>query len=107
MDSSRGRTIKALPTILLKNLIDVLNIYMDSVSKSPNVLWHTGKAEPWTLGLWTLERLDSGCLDSGPLEPEKLLNGLQMIITIQTCYNWYYNSNFLARQQLSLKHNFS
>ena len=57
MDSSRGRTIKALPTILLKNLIDVLNIYMDSVSKSPNVLWHTGKAEPWMHGLdaWTLD----------------------------------------------------
>ena len=34
-----------------------------------------------------------------------LLNLLQMVIVIRTCYNWCY-SNPLARQQLSRKRNF-
>ena len=32
---------------------------------------------------------------------------LHTIFLIRTCYNWYYNSSFLARQQLSLKRDFS
>ena len=36
-----------------------------------------------------------------------LLNVLWMVIQIRTCYNWCYNSNSLAKKQLSLKHNFS
>ena len=36
-----------------------------------------------------------------------LLNALRMVIIIWTYYNWYYDLNSLARQQLGFKLNFS
>ena len=36
-----------------------------------------------------------------------LLNVLQIVALIRTCYNWYYNSNSLPRQHPGLKSSFS
>ena len=36
-----------------------------------------------------------------------VMNVPRMVIIIWTCYNWYYNSISIERQQVSFKHFFS
>lgn len=76
-----------------------------------NGLWSRGL---WALGLWIIRTkklfqffvIFLFFLNISNTLRLVLLKVLRVIVIILTCYNWYYISNSLARQQLDLKGNF-